>query len=566
MKSISGKNWEEIKLSKRLIDKVKIDHNLNDIQSKLIISRNFSEEEVFLIKNKVDFINPFLHTNDFLSAVRLLKKNIFENNKILIIGDYDVDGCLSTSLMVKFLDFYKSKVNFYIPDRFKDGYGADLNLIKRLINKYNPKLVIFLDCGSSSNSAIKYIHSKSISSLIIDHHNTFIPYPLPDVFINPKKNVDYKKYDYLCTTFITYMFIDLYIKLNKSKYLLKDDQIYVLLATIADVMPLRGINKILAVNVIKNFDVNKNFIFKNLFKILNIKKKLQINDLGYKIAPLLNSAGRLENANKIVEMLTTKSRTNITKIISKIYNLNNQRKLIEKRILDKFDFESIYNQKGVITIYSPNIHEGIIGITASRIKEYYNKPCIVFTNSGNLLKGSARSTFDFNIGEYINKALNKKIIIKGGGHNLAAGITILKKNLDKFKEFINRYYEENCNPNKNIYFSKLSLNSINKKFFNQINLLGPYGNKNTNPTFLIENIEIIKTQIIKDRFISCFVKKDKKIVKAISFNHLKSKISYSILNSNSNFDIIVKIKDYKWNDKSSIELEIIDLIKNTNKT
>ena len=119
MKSISGKNWEEIKLSKRLIDKVKIDHNLNDIQSKLIISRNFSEEEVFLIKNKVDFINPFLHTNDFLSAVRLLKKNIFENNKILIIGDYDVDGCLSTSLMVKFLDFYKSKVNFYIPDRLK---------------------------------------------------------------------------------------------------------------------------------------------------------------------------------------------------------------------------------------------------------------------------------------------------------------------------------------------------------------------------------------------------------------------------------------------------------------
>ena len=118
MKSISGKNWEEIKLSKRLIDKVKIDHNLNDIQSKLIISRNFSEEEVFLIKNKFNFTNPFLKTNDFLSAVRLLK-NIIENNKILIIGDYDVDGCLSTSLMVKFLNFNKSKVNFYIPDRLK---------------------------------------------------------------------------------------------------------------------------------------------------------------------------------------------------------------------------------------------------------------------------------------------------------------------------------------------------------------------------------------------------------------------------------------------------------------
>ncbi len=566
MKSISGKNWEEIKLNKRSIEKTKIDHNLNDIQSKLVISRHFSDEEIFLIKNQFNFTNPFLNTNDFLSAFKLLKKHIIENNKILIIGDYDVDGCLSTSLMVKFLHFNNSKVNYYIPDRFKDGYGADLNLTKRLIKLHNPKLVIFLDCGSNSHVAIKYLKSKSINSLIIDHHNTLIPYPNSDVFINPKKDVDYKKYDYLCTTFLTYMVIDLYIKLNKLKYLLKDDQIYVLLATIADVMPLRGINKILAINVIRDFDINSNFIFKNLFKILNIKKKLEINDLAYKIAPLLNSAGRLENANKIVEMLTTKSKTNIIKIISKIYDINNKRKFIEKLFLDKFDFENLYNQKGVLIIFNPTIHEGIIGIIASRIKEYYNKPCIVFTYSGNLLKGSARSTFDFNIGQHINKALNKEIIIKGGGHNLAAGITLEKKNLDIFKKFINRCYEKNFNQNKKIYFSKISLNSVNKNFLYQINLLGPYGNQNTNPAFLIEDVKIIKTQIIKDRFISCFIKKNKKLVKAMCFNHLKSKISYSILNSNTNFDIIVKIKDNKWNDKSSIELEIIDLIKNTNKT
>ncbi len=566
MKSISGKNWEELTLSKRLIEKAKIDFGINDIQSKLIISRNFTEEEIFLIKNQIDLSNPFLNTGDFLKAFNLLKKNIIENNKILIIGDYDVDGCLSTSLMVKFLNSYNSRVNFYIPDRFKDGYGASLNLIKILINEHNPKLIIFLDCGSNSHSAIKYIKSKNIRCLIIDHHNVLNPNSISDVFINPKKNIEYKNYDYLCTTFLTYMFIDLYIKFEKSNYLLKEDQIYVLLATVADVMPIRGINKVLALNVIKNFDVNKNFIFKTFFKILNLKKKLEIDDLGYKIAPLINSAGRLENANKIVEMLTTKSKTNIIKIISKIHNLNNKRKLIEKRFFEKFDLMSLYNQKGVLFIYSPQIHEGIIGIIASRIKDYYNRPCIVFTNSGNLLKGSARSTFNFNIGEYINIALNKKIIIKGGGHNLAAGVTLLKENLDKFKKFINKYYEKNYYLTKNLYFSKISLNSVNKDFFNQINLLGPYGNKNASPTFLIENVEIIKTKIIKDRFISCFIKKNRKLVKAMSFNYLKSKISYAILNSNSNFDIIVKIKDNKWNDKLSIELEIIDLIKNTNKT
>ena len=566
MKSISGKNWEELILSKRLIEKAKVDYNINDIQSKLIISRNFTKEEIFLIKNQIDLTNPFLRTRDFLKAFNLLKKNIIENNKILIIGDYDADGCLSTSLMVKFLNSYNSRVNFYIPDRFKDGYGADLNLIKILINKHNPKLIIFLDCGSNSHSVIKYIKSKNIRCLIIDHHNVLIPNSISDVFINPKKNVEYKNYDYLCTTFLTYMLIDLYIKFEKSNYSLKEDQIYVLLATVADVMPIRGINKVLALNIIKNFNVNKNFIFKSFFEILNLKKKLEIDDLGYKIAPLINSAGRLENANKIVEMLTTKSKTNIIKIISKIHNLNNKRKLIEKRFFEKIDLMSLYDQKGVLIIYSPQIHEGIIGIIASRIKDYYNRPCIVFTNSGNFLKGSARSTFNFNIGEYINIALNKKIIIKGGGHNLAAGITLLKKDLDKFKKFINRYYEKNYYSTKNIFFSKISLNSVNKDFFNQINLLGPYGNKNVSPTFLIENVKIIKTKIIKDRFISCFVKKNRKLVKAMSFNYLKSKISYAILNSNSNFDIIVKIKDNKWNDKLSIELEIIDLIKNTNKT
>ncbi len=564
MKSISGKNWEEIKLSKRLIEKTKIDFNLNDIQSKLVISRKFSDEEIFLIKNHISFSNPFLHTSDFLSAYRLLKKNIINNNKILIIGDYDVDGCLSTSLLIKFLNFKKSRVNFYIPDRFKDGYGANKDLIIKLIEKYDPKLIIFLDCGSNAHSSIDYIKSKNISSLIIDHHNVPIPYPSSNVFINPKKNVDYKIYDYLCTTFLTYMFIDLYNKLDKSNYSVNENQIYVLLATVADVMPIRGINKILAKNVLNNFDINKNFIFKNFFNILDMKKKLEIDDLGYKIAPLINSAGRLENANQIVEMLTTKSKNNIIKIIKNIYNLNNKRKKIEKRILDKFNFKDLYNEKGILYIYSPSIHEGIIGIIATRIKEYYNKPCIVITNSGDLLKGSARSTFDFNIGEYINQALDTKIIIKGGGHNLAAGLTLSKKNLNDLKKFIDNHYHKNSFSNKSFYISKLSLSSVNKNLFDQIDILGPYGNKNPSPLFLIENVEITKTEIIKDKFISCFIKKDKKIIKSISFNHLKSKISYAILNSNSKFDIIGKIKHNKWNNKRYIVLEIIDLIKNTN--
>ena len=252
MKSISGKNWEETLSNKRLVEKIKIDHNLNQIQAKIIISRSFSEEEIFTIKNQINFKNPFLNTKDFLLGCDLLKRHINKKSKILVIGDYDVDGCISTSLMVNFLKENKIKVNYYIPDRFKDGYGTNKKLVINLIERYKPKLIIFLDCGSNSHDIINYINTQNISSLIIDHHNTISPFPLSDVFVNPKKNTEYKKYSYLCTAFLTYLFIDLFNKKNILNFSILHNQIYILLATVADVMPIRGMNKLLALNVLKS--------------------------------------------------------------------------------------------------------------------------------------------------------------------------------------------------------------------------------------------------------------------------------------------------------------------------
>ena len=407
MKSISGKHWEELKSPKRLIEKIKIDHNFNTIQAKIVLSRHFSKEEIFSINNKIYLTNPFVKNEDFLLACKLLKTHIQKKNKILIIGDYDVDGCLSTSLMVKFLKKNNANYNYYIPNRIKDGYGASKELIKKLINIHKPKLTIFLDCGSSSYEALKFIKSKKINSLIIDHHNANKPFPLSDIFINPKKNTEYKSYDYLCTVFLTYLFIDLYIKINQLKISIKEEQIYVILATVADVMPIRGINRILSLNVLNNFKVKDNLIFNYLFDYLNIKKKLELDLLGYIIAPIFNSAGRLNDATKIVKLLTTDSNKVKIEILKNICDLNKKRKFIENECLKKIDYDDLLNQRGVLFIYKPNLHEGIIGIIASKIKEYFNKPCIVLTNSNKLIKGSARSTLDFNIGEYIQKALDE---------------------------------------------------------------------------------------------------------------------------------------------------------------
>src|SRR5210317_1102542 len=350
MISVSGKNWEELYTNKRLVEKIKIDHGLNDIQSKIILSRNYASEEIHLIKNRIDLINPFYNTKDFLQGCELLNKNLNKQNKILIIGDYDVDGCMSTSLLVNFLKQKTTRVNYFIPDRFKDGYGASKQLIIRLIKQFDPSLIIFLDCGSNSFDAIKYIKTKKIESLVIDHHNTNNPYPGADVFINPKKEVEYNNFSYLCTTFLTYLFVDLYIKINKEKISLENELIHVLLATVADVMPIRGINKILSKQILSKFDSNKNFIIKNILKYLNIKKKLELNELGYKIAPLINAAGRLSNANQIVELFTTESNNRILEILENICKLNDKRKLIERKIIDNLELEKLNDENNILFI------------------------------------------------------------------------------------------------------------------------------------------------------------------------------------------------------------------------
>ena len=567
MISVSGKNWEEVLINKRILEKVKIDHNLSDIFAKIIISRNFSSSEIYSIENKITITNSFNKNEDFLISSKILTKHILKKNKILVIGDYDVDGCVSTSLMINFLNKSSALSSYYIPDRIKDGYGASLKLLKKLIVKEKPKLIIMLDCGSNANETIKYLNKLEIESIIIDHHNINKPYPKSSGLINPKKDCNYQNLSLLCSAFLTYLFLDYCIKKNNSKVLIKDNLIYVLIATITDVMPLREINRYLSINILKNFNLNKNFILKSFFDIHKVKKKLDIDDLGFFIGPILNSAGRINNADKVVKLLTTQKESTKKKIISELYNLNLKRKDIEFINLRKININKVNKKKEIIFIYNQTFPEGIIGILASRIKDYFNKPCVVFTLSGNKIKGSARSTPDFNIGEFIDKGVKSKILVSGGGHNLAAGVLLEKHNLEIFQTFLNNVYKKNNILTKNTYISKISPNSINKKIIQELDKIGPFGSHNLRPLFLIESVTVIKPMLIKEKFVSCYIKtKNSKLLKSISFHHIESKISSYLLNYKNEINIIARLKENYWNNSNSIQIEIIDLIINSNNT
>ena len=257
MKSVSGRNWKESIVNKNLIEKLHQENNFSHILSKLIISRKFDHDEIFSLENDVEFSNIFKKDLDFTNSINFLKESIDKEEKICILGDYDVDGSVATSLFVKFLKYLGHPFFYYIPDREKDGYGASKKLFEKLIHK-KPNLVIMVDCGSSANEAIDYLNKKKIKSIIIDHHEIDKPYPKANVIINPKKNIDYILHDYFCATALTYFFLDLFVKKFKYKFNLRKDLIFVLLAMVCDVMPLRKINRFIAKSALREFNI-KNY-------------------------------------------------------------------------------------------------------------------------------------------------------------------------------------------------------------------------------------------------------------------------------------------------------------------
>jgi len=563
MISVSGKKWTEQKVNKNLVEKLKQDYGFGDILSKLIISRNYDTTEIYGINNCQKLSNIFKDDHDFKKASLILLNTIKDNENICILGDYDVDGTCATSLLVRYFTHINQKHFFYIPDRTEDGYGASKKLFQKLILK-KPKLIIMVDCGSNSSEAIDFLNKHNIKSIIIDHHEIYKPFPKSNAIINPKKILIKKENSFLCATALTYFFIEILVKKTKSNFKLSNFLIYVLLATICDVMPLRKINKIIAQNTINDFNLKNNLVINYLFELFNLKKKLTIDDLGFLIGPIINAGGRLNKSNYAVELLSSDKLEIIKDRSNKLINLNNKRKIIEKNILDEIDFQKIKKEnKNVIIYYKNNLNEGLIGIIASRLKDYFNKPSIIITNSKNTLKASARSTSFYNIGYLIKSLIENNIIENGGGHSMAAGFTLKKDNIKMLEDFIQNDYSKKMMKinNQNKYDIELSLSAIKNDFMKDINKIAPFGNFNLAPTFLIKNLSIIKYETINNRHISTIVKSHTgKTTKAICFNSLNTKIGEYLLSYKKNINIIANISENIWNNKKIIQLNIKDLI------
>ena len=563
MISVSGKKWEQKKINQNLVDKLKQDFNFNDILSRLTISRKFEDDEIATINTDLELNNVFLNNKDFHQSIKLVVNCINNNEKICILGDYDVDGSAATSLFVKLLESINHPFFYYIPDRERDGYGATKRLFQKLILE-KPKLIIMVDCGSTSNEAIAFLNENKVKSLIIDHHEINKPFPNANSIINPKKDNGYKEYDYLCATSLSYFFLDLLIKEIKCKINIEDYLIYVLLATVCDVMPLRKLNRLIALNALKNFDITKNLPLNTLFELNDKKNKITINDLGYLIGPILNAGGRLGKSQYATELLSSNNDQVIRDRSNYLIKLNTRRKEIETLVLNEIDFQKIEKEnKEVIIYYNPNINEGLIGIIAARLKDYFNKPSIVITSSNELLKGSARSVYNYNIGRVIKNSLDKDLIVNGGGHNMAAGFTLNKENLKAFKNYILDDFLKSNTVNNNIftYESEISSLAFNQDFYNDIKKLEPFGTGNLVPTFMLRDLKIIKPIMLNNKHISVILNsKTGFSIKSISFNSINTKIGQYLMSYKKSINVIGQINENIWNNKSGLQLTIKDVV------
>jgi len=563
MISVSGKKWEQKKINQNIVEKLKQEYNFSEILSRLIISRKFDNDEIATINADLDLNNVFLNNKDFSQSINLVVNSINNNEKICILGDYDVDGSAATSLFIKFFEDINHPFFYYIPDREKDGYGATKKLFKKLILE-KPKLIIMVDCGSTSNEAIDFLNDNEIKSLIIDHHEINKPFPNANSIINPKKDNGYREYDYLCATSLSYFFLDLLIKKIETEINISDYLIYVLLATVCDVMPLRKLNRLIALNALKNFDVTKNLPLNTLFRLNEKKNKIDINDLGYLIGPILNAGGRLGKSQYATELLSSNNDLVVNDRCKSLIKLNDKRKEIESLILEEIDFKKIEKEnKDVIIYYNPNINEGLIGIIAARLKDYFNKPSFVITASNESLKGSARSIYNYDIGRVIKNSLDKNIIIKGGGHNMAAGFTLDKVNLKDFENYILEDFLKSNISHDNIfsYESEVSSLALNQDFYEDLKKLEPFGTGNPLPTFMLRDLRIIKPIVLNNKHISVILKsKTGLLIKSISFNSINTKIGEHLINYKDTLNIIGQINENLWNNKKTLQLTIRDLI------
>ena len=438
---------EEKQAAKELGEKL----NINPILALLLIRRGISTESAakrFFRPQLADLINPFL-MKDMDIAVDRLNDAMGRKERILVYGDYDVDGCTAVALVYKFLQQFYSNIDYYIPDRYEEGYGVSKKGID-YAKKTGVKLIIILDCGIKAIDEIAYAKELGIDFIICDHHVPDELMPKAVAILNPKRPDDSYPFKHLCGCGVGFKFMQAFAKNNTipfSRLIPLLDFCAVSIA--ADIVPVVDENRILAFHGLKQLNQNPSLGLKAIIDICGLNgRDLSMSDIIFKIGPRINASGRMENGKESVDLLVEKDYGTALKKAKHIDEYNEQRKDIDKQMTEEANqivakLESQQHRSSIV-LYDENWKKGVIGIVASRLTEIYFRPTVILTRDGDYATGSARSVTGFDIYAAIKSC--RDLLVNFGGHTYAAGLTLRWNDIKKFRAKFQTYVDEHIQP------------------------------------------------------------------------------------------------------------------------
>ena len=541
---------EETQQAKELGEKI----NMSPILSNLLIKRGITTESAakrFFRPQLADLINPFL-MKDMDIAVDRLNDAMGRKERILVYGDYDVDGCTAVALVYKFLQQFYSNIDYYIPDRYDEGYGISKKGIK-YAQDTDVKLIIILDCGIKAIDMITYAKSIGIDFIICDHHVPDETLPPAVAILNPKRADDTYPFKQLCGCGVGFKFMQAFAKNNGIPF----SQLIPLLdfcavSIAADIVPVTDENRILAYHGLKQLNQNPSIGLKAIIDICGLNgREITMSEIIFKIGPRINASGRMENGKESVDLLVEKDFSEALNKAHHINEYNEQRKDIDKQMTEEANqiVSKLESQKhhSSIVLYDENWKKGIIGIVASRLTEIYFRPTVVLTRDGDLATGSARSVMGFDVYAAIKSC--RDLLLNFGGHTYAAGLTLRWDDIPEFRKRFQHYVEEHIQPEQTEAFinidAEIDFKDITKRLHNDLKRFSPFGPCNQKPIFYTKAVYDYGTSKVVGRSqehikLELVDSKSSTVVNGIAFGQ---SASARYIKSKCSFDIAYTIED-----------------------
>ena len=564
--SIQNKIWQLPNYCHIHVTQLAQTHNISPFIGALLAQKNIAVDDVPLYLNpklKHTIKNPFcLHHMD--QGVQRIHQAIKAGDPIGIIGDYDVDGAASTSILVKALTSLGAVVHYHIPDRITEGYGPSETGIRQLSEK-GVSLILTVDCGTASFEPLAYAKAHGIDVIIIDHHLQAAELPEAYAIINPNKHEDTSGLGYLCAAGVAFLVICALFKTYTPPPTLNLLSLLdlVALATICDVVPLVDLNRSFVSQGLKVMTMKDNLGLGMLLDALSITPPVSVYDVGFMMGPHINAGGRIGKSTLGTQLLTSKDPEECQTIIQDMMRLNDERKIIEKDMVDTALCQATTQENiPIICVYQQGWHPGIIGIVASRVKDKTDKPTIVIGfDADGVGKGSGRSVKGINLGDIIQKAKEQGILVAGGGHAMAAGLTIQKDKLPEFLRFLSAQDIKRREKTSHSLAGTLSLSGITSDTISSIEQLGPFGAGNPQPVFLIPHAQFKNPQVRSEKHISFTLTGEGKArVNGIAFNVIGTPLAEAILNHNGTFHVVGRIQKELWQGRTYVKVHLEDLI------